>query len=129
MRKPLVKKPMGASKHGWNSLQIGTDGPVRCEICGTDHPENRDQSYHLSELLGFQVVDQCCGSIIDRAYLELRKVFTLAFLEEFAENPGDNRFYTLRHNLIDVVEKAQKNLAEVGNQVGEISRAMNTIDG
>jgi len=127
MKKPLAKKPIGASEHGWNTIQIGTDGPVQCEICGVVHPENREQSYHLSEFLGFQVVDQCCGSIIDRVYRELGKVFAFAFMEEFAENPGDIRFYTLRCVLNDALKKAAKKLAEVSRQVAEISEAVNTI--
>ena len=126
-KKPMSKKPMGASQRGWNTEQIGTDGPVLCEICGTVHPENREQSYYLSEFLGYQVVDDCCGIIIDRAYQGLGKDFAIALIEEFVDNPGDIRFYTLRCALVDTMQKAQKNLAKVSGQVVEISEAAEAL--
>jgi|WetSurMetagenome_2_1015567.scaffolds.fasta_scaffold229461_2 hypothetical protein len=127
MRKPLVKKSMGAGKHGWNTQQIGTDGPVRCEICGTDHPENREQSYYLSDFLGYRVVDHCCGKIIDLAYLGLGKVFALAFLKEFADDPGGSRFYIFLNCLKDAMKTAEKKLAEVSGQVAEISKVAGAL--
>lgn len=126
-KRPLSPNPMGAGERGWNTLGVSTDGPVRCEICGTNYPENREQSYYLSELLGFQVVDHCCGGIIDSVYLELGKVFTIAYLEEFAENPSDSRFFTLRYTLVDLMKKAKQRLAEVSDQVAEISEAANVF--
>ena len=123
MKKPLSKKPLGESERGWNTLEVGTDGPVHCEICGTDHPENLDQSYWLSEFLGFQVVDSCCGNIIDQAYDDLGRSFAFAFLKEFAENPTDIRFHAFRFALQEAMEEAAKKLTEVRKQVAEISEA------
>lgn len=98
MSKPMVSKPFGPSELGkgfgtdWNNLHWGTDGPVTCEICGTEHPERKDETYTLSQFLGRVIVEECCGAMLDLVYNESGSDFTRAFLEEFAENPTNPRF-------------------------------------
>jgi hypothetical protein len=136
MKKPLMKKPVGPSKlgHGfgtdWNNQGIGTLAVVVCEICGTKHPklDDSETSRTISRFMDYQVVEECCGGIIDHVYLELGREFAIAFLEEFADNPGDSRFYMLRCTLVDTSKKAQQNLAEVSGQVAEISEAAVALD-
>ena len=135
MKKPLLKKPLGSSKlgHGfgtdWNNQSRGTTGAVICEICGTRHSEINDSepTRTISRFLDYQVVEECCGAIIDHAYRELGKQFAIAFVEELAENPGDIRFFSFRSVLQDAVKKAAKNLAEVSAQVAEISKDVHSI--
>jgi len=109
---PLVKKPMGPSKLGrsfgtnWNNWSFGTDGPVLCEICGTNHPMRKEDSYIVSKFLGCQVVEECCGAILDMLYKESGEEFTEAFLEEFAKNPTSPRFSMLLTTLYEVCTKA-----------------------
>lgn len=135
MPKPILKKPAGPSKFGqyagiyWNNSSWGSDGPILCEICGTTHPENKEQSYIVSRFLGLQVVEDCCGGILDMVYQESAEVFALKLLDEFAENPTDFRFRIFLDSIKDAVNKVAKKLAEVSETVGEISRAVNTIGG
>lgn len=121
--KPLLKKPAGPSKKRWNNCSWGSDGPILCEVCGTSHPEDRDQNYIVSKFLGRQLVEDCCGALLDIVYGESGREFAEAFLEEFAENPTDSRFYTFRLALQEAMAKAAEKLAEVGKQVAEISAA------
>jgi len=135
MKKPLVKEPLGSSKlgHGfgtdWNNRGIGTLAAVTCEICGTQHPEldQNEGSRTISAFLDYQVVEECCGAIIDRVYQESGEQFAIAFIEEFANNPTASEFYILLETIKGAMKKAREKLAEVGDQVGEISRAVNTI--
>jgi hypothetical protein len=136
MKRPLLKKPLGPSKlgHGfgtdWNNQSMGTTGAVVCEICGTKHPEINDSepTRTISRFLDHQVVEECCGAIIDYVYRELGEAFVIAFFEEFAEDPGNIRFFTFRSALQDAVKEAAKKLAEVSTEVAEISEATKVIN-
>lgn len=133
MSKPLVKKPVGPSKLGqygvfWNNSAWGTDGPITCEICGTTHPGDKEQSYIMSRFLGRQVVEECCGGILDRVYQESAEVFALKLLSEFADNPTDFRFHIFLDSIKSAMKKAAKKLTEVSESIGEISGAAQTIN-
>ncbi|OGZ34268.1 MAG: hypothetical protein A2Y98_00160 [Candidatus Portnoybacteria bacterium RBG_19FT_COMBO_36_7] len=123
MAGPLLEKPIGESKLGrsfgtnWNNWAWGSDGPVLCEICGTKHPKREDDSYIISKFLGMQVVEECCGAILDRVYRESGEEFTVAFLEEFANNPTSPRFSILLMTLNEVCIKAQKAALETAKQL------------
>lgn len=77
-----VSGPLGPSKYGkgfgtaWNNMHTGVDGPVTCEICGTNHEERKDQSYIISVFLGRRVVEECCDAIFDVVYRESGEEFT-----------------------------------------------------
>ena len=121
MKKPLAKKPFGPSKlgHGfgtdWNNQSMGTTGAVVCEICGTKHPEIDDSepTRTISRFLDLQVVEECCGAIIDHAYRELGEQFAIAFVEELAENPTNYHFSLFLSCLKDTMKKVAKKLVEV----------------
>jgi hypothetical protein len=135
MKKPLMKKPVGPSKlgHGfgtdWNNQSRGTTGAVVCEICGTKHPEIDDSepTRTISRFMGYQVVEECCGAVIDHVYRELGEEFAIAFIEEFANNPADFKYHILLVTIKEAMKKAAKKLDEVSGQVAEISEAVQAI--
>ena len=135
MKKPLMKKPVGPSElgHGfgtdWNNQGIGSLRAVTCEICGTEHPEieESETSRTISRFLGYQVVEECCGAIIDYVYRELGEVFAIAIIEEFANDPSASKFYILLETIKGAMKEAAKKLAEASEQVGEISKTIASI--
>lgn len=132
--KPIVKKPLGGSRLGrgfggnWDNLHQGDDGPVVCGICGTEHPKDNDETHIISRFLGREVVECCCGAIIDAVYKESGEEFALVFLEEFAENPTDHRFDGLLDTLGRTLLQARQRLAEVKGQAGEALKHLDDIN-
>lgn len=90
----LFSKPFGPSSRIWANMLTSTTREVICEACGTVHKERKtdDDTRVLSRVFGLQIVEECCGGIIDVVYKELRNEFFTARLEEFAENPIDLSF-------------------------------------
>jgi len=123
VKKSLLEKPAGPTELGkgfkgcWNNRHMGTDGPILCEICGTEHPERKDESYIVSRFLNKQVVEECCGAIIDCVYREFAEEFAEAFLIEFAENPTNIRFHLFVQHLQNCLSKAEKNIGDVHKHV------------
>jgi hypothetical protein len=133
MPKPLVDKPVGPSKGGegfWNNQRYGTTHAVTCEICGTNYPERDtdDESYTISTFLGMQVVEECCGAIIDRVYQESGEEFAIAFLEEFAKSPTDPRFGIFLMVLKSTISTAEKMTLEVMAEVSEMNDQLTDIN-
>ncbi|OIO47426.1 MAG: hypothetical protein AUJ32_02900 [Parcubacteria group bacterium CG1_02_40_82] len=64
-----------------------------------------------------QVVEECCGAILDRVYRESGEEFAIAFLEEFAKSPTSPRFSILLMTLNQVCIKAQKVALETAKQL------------
>ena len=129
----LSNKPLGPSKLGngfgtnWNNSSWGTDGPILCEICGTNHPKRTNETYIISKFLGYQVVEECCGAIIDRVYEESGEEFAIKFLEEFGENPTSPRFHILLATLNKVCIQAQKIALETAKQMYSNQFKINSI--
>lgn len=127
---PIAKSPMGGSKLGgygrnyWNNLHRGVDGPLTCEICGTGYLED-NEGYTISRFLGREVVEDCCGAILDMVYKESGEEFAIAFLEEFAENPADPRFFCLLEVLKRILPKAKRKLEETE---GKVEKALKSLD-
>jgi hypothetical protein len=129
MSKPLLKKPLGPSKLGrgfgtdWNNRGTGTLAAVVCEICGTEHAEldESETSRTISNFLGYQIVEECCGAILDAVYRESGEQFAIAFIEEFSDNPADFKYHILLEVIKKAMKKAAKKLAEVSETVAEIS--------
>jgi hypothetical protein len=125
---PFVKKPMGPSKFGsgfgpyWNNWDLKTDGPVTCEICGTEHPIQPGNGYMVSKFLGYDVVEECCGEIIDKVYKESGEQFAIAFLEEFAKNPTSPRFSILLMTLNEVSIKAREATLDIIKQMHVVQK-------
>ena len=127
-----IHGPLGPSELGkrfganWNNESWGTDGPITCEICGTNHPERKEQSYIISTFLGHQVVEECCGAILDAVYCESGHVFIDAFLEEFSENPTAPRFLILLDVINTALIEASRRISETGMQVsGALKKSSN----
>lgn len=132
MKKPLVDKPLGPceTRKMWNNLHRGATHAVTCEICGTNHPEldSNDESYIISTFLGLQVIEECCGAILDQVYQESGEEFATAFLEEFAKNPTDSRFGVFLLVLKGTIAAAQRKSSEVMAEVSEMNDQLTDID-
>lgn len=117
MSKPMVSKPFGPSKLGksfgpnWNNLNKGVYGPVICEVCGTEHERTEDETYTISLFLGRELVEECCGSLIDQVYVESGSNFITAFLGEFVDNPMGFKFFSLIDDIKNTLEEVAKKLA------------------
>lgn len=106
----IFKKPVGGSDHHWNNDHSGTSRAVTCEICGTNHKElDFNTTRTLDVFLGRQLVEDCCGKLIDVIYEEYKSVFFDRFLKEFIQNPLDNPFLakTINAAVKKVNEKAK----------------------
>ena len=120
-----VSGPLGPSERGkgfgtaWNNIDAGVDGPVTCEICGTHCEERRDQSYIISVFLGHRVVEECCGAIFDLVYRESGEEFMEAYLEDFAKDPTNVRFYFLPETIENILSKTRKKILETREKVGK----------
>ena len=133
MAGPLLEEPIGPSKLGrsfgtnWNNWSFGTDGPILCEICGTTHPKRDDDAYIVSKFLDMQVVEECCGEILDRVYRESGEEFAIAFLKEFANNPTSPRFQIFLMELNDATIQAQKTALEIAKLLHQVHIRLNPI--
>ncbi len=107
----IVQKPAGPSERKWNNQSSSSDRDVLCEVCGTNASE--DQSSIIDRFLGLQLVEECCGRLIDRLFEEFGEEFCLAFLEEFTENPTDPRFIILKMALKEMPNKLQEKSKEI----------------
>lgn len=130
-KRTLFARPLGDSARLWNNLHSGTDGGETCGLCGTEFKEG--ESVTRGRFLGIDFVEDCCGKVFDVLYEEIGEEFAIAFLEDFAKDPGAERFYVLRRTLLRVFEIAAKNLAESHGQVDSLlgsAEALNLrIDG
>lgn len=107
---------------------MGTTSAITC-ICGTKHPElpeNAD-SLMVSQFLGAEVVEECCGAVLDIVYQESGEIFATRFLEEFAENPSDPRFAVFRLELKGSIADAVRKLSEVGAELQGIDQDIQKI--
>ena len=121
-KKRKISKPYGPSELGtcfgtqWNNESWGTDGPILCEICGRTHPRRTNETYTVSRFLGRQVVEECCGAILDRVYRESGEEFATAFIKEFAADPTSPRFYVFLSELKQALSEANKRASEATKQ-------------
>jgi len=106
----IFQKPAGSSRRIWNNESWSSDGDVLCEVCGTAAPEG--ESSIVDRFLGLQLVEKCCGKLIDRLFEEFDQVFCLAFLEDFVEGPTNSRFDILKMILKEMPEKLRAKAQE-----------------
>jgi len=125
----LAKKPLGENEIYWNNNHMGTTRTVACEICGTEHPEldPNDDSRIISTFLGRQVVEECCGGIIDIVFKESGEEITRAYLKEFAENPTSPEFYIFREVLVETLKKAKENIRKTCKPLKEAQAHLDNI--
>lgn len=80
----------------------------------------------MSSFLGYQVVEECCGAILDIVYKQSGEEFTETYLEEFSENPTAFCFNLFPDRLIKILTKAQENILKTGEQVSRaVEKASN----
>ena len=131
-RGPLVKKPLGPGRKGlfmsgfWCIARNAADGPILCEICGTVH-QKREKGYDMSSLLGLQVVDECCGVLIDRLFAKMGEDFAIAFLRDFAKDPCDSRFHIFLSRLETDLRLADQKIKMVLGQVQRSQQSLGSI--
>ena len=134
VKKPIFKHPVGpsdcgSSRYRWNNLSMGTTRSVICELCGTTHPELPENSdgYILGSFLGMQVVEECCGKVLDIVYKESGEEFTREFLYEFARNPLDPYFGVFLLELESVLKEAGKKVKGLDAKLTTNQNILKTI--
>lgn len=132
IKKPLFGKPVGSSELGgklgkyWSPvMRIGTERSVICEICGTIHLAGN--IYTPRSFLGLQMIEECCGALIDRIYSELCEEFAIAFLTDFSEEPTADKYKIFIFVLKQALQDAKKKLAKTTEAVSEISEAAEAL--
>ena len=125
-------KPAGDSKDGWCTTHCRTWRAVTCEVCGTDFPELDEEAgeygYELNTIFGKQVVDRCCGKLLDMLFDELREDFFHKSIEEFKSDPLGSDASLVRiilqgamkswkDELIDRSKELQETCEDVGDLV------------
>ena len=117
-RKDLFKKSQGGSEIPWCLDGSGTDEPETCEGCGTVLKDGGSRS----TILGYTILDQCCGAYIDKLYAVFGERFAEQYLEEFAKDPlGELR--SLQYSIRPAVEawdKAAKEEADKASATAAI---------
>ncbi len=111
---PIFNAPVGPAKQYWCNERLGTTGEVTCEACGTNYPEEPlgSDGHSLNQVLGLQVLSDCCGGMIDKLYGEWGEDFAIKFAQEFADNPLDPKFTIFRMTLEDVLNKARQTVLQ-----------------
>lgn len=125
----LFNKPVGPSEipescFGWNNICTGSLDAL-CEVCGTVW---EGQEPTVSIFLGLQLVEPCCGALLDRVYTESGEEFALQFLHDFAQDPTNPRFYIFRDALPEELQKAKSKLEEVSDKVSQATDLAQEID-
>lgn len=116
-KKPLLEKPFGGSEYPWNNRHMGTETAF-CEVCGTncksDGPDA--ESLTIDVFLGRQMVEGCCGKLLDVLYEESGEEFAIRFIKEFSKDPSNPKFLMLRVLMEDAFASLDKKLTEMKKQ-------------
>ena len=64
-----------------------------------------------------QLVEPCCGALIDQLYQEFREKFVLQYLKDFAEDPTNPEFHIFRQALLESLMDAKHRTDEVRAEV------------
>ena len=139
-KQPIVSKPLGDSEtHDWThkSIPFGVVlGACTCGFCGTELPsllededvDNRDEEdeqYHVLELLGREIVLECCGGVLlDHLYKKLGAAFCHLHIAGAAKDPTGTDFHYLLMILGSGLEGASKLLQKTNQQVAETQQAI-----
>lgn len=117
----------------WNNLVYGIGGGdqpevATCELCGRKHIIPRGgNALHPMSFLEKIGIEECCGHAADVLYDEFGETFAVAYLEEFAENPGDPRFAFLRRVLLETTQTASQRLREISATVETAKEAVDAM--
>jgi len=117
--KYLFSKPFGPTERDWGEIRHGTD-EATCELCGK-HWSAEEVGYTIivSRFLGRQVVEACCGRVLDVVFMERGYDITLEFIKNYAENPSHGGYAMFVDVLSDCLKKAKNNLQENLKKVKE----------
>lgn len=116
--KTLFSSPQGPACDGpysdgsWCLDILGTVRETTCEGCNTVWPavpEGSD-SYSLSTIMGYTIVDKCCGRAIDDLLERAGENFAVKMLEFFIDDPLGYRL--LRRFLAKSILTLQKAIEE-----------------
>lgn len=109
---------------GWNNMGLGIEHAL-CQICGTWEGETPT----VSMVLGLQVVEPCCGALLDALYRDLGKEFAIQYLKDFAKDPTASEYYELRRCLQDSLSEASERVAETSGQIEDCQAHLATVTG
>ena|GEM_PF-2483440 len=126
--KPLFKKPYGGSEYLYNNRHMGTSSAL-CEVCGTQHDVGEEslESLTIDRFLGRQMVEQCCGGVLDLLYDESGEEFAIRFLKEFGQDPLDPRFLMFKTILEDVLAHIEKNAGKLQDDIRKNQTALASL--
>ncbi|MFA5432507.1 MAG: hypothetical protein WC319_06495 [Candidatus Paceibacterota bacterium] len=117
MGEKLLKEPFGASKYPWNNLHMGTC-IVYCEVCGTLCKTDSDaESLTVDQFLGRQIVEECCGGLLDLLFEESGEEFAIRFFKEFSKDPLNPRYAVFRITMDNGFAAMNKKMAELQEQI------------
>lgn len=127
---PIFNAPVGSAKEYWCNEHIGTTGEVTCEACGTNYPEEPlgSDGHSLNQVLGLQVLSDCCGGMIDKLYSEWGEDFAIKFVQEFANNPLYPKFTLLRMTLKNELKKAQQSILEAESEFAQNQKNLSALN-
>jgi hypothetical protein len=119
VKEPLFKKPFGGSKYPYNNRHMGSCYAY-CEICGTTSKADSDtETFALDNFLGLQIVEECCGGLLDLIYEEFGEEFAIRFLKEFLKDPLNPRFAIFSIVMNEGFTKMGKKVAELQKKTKE----------
>lgn len=121
--RPPLSHPAGSSQRRWGSEGTKRED-VLCGMCGTTQEGHENT---LNRVLGRQIVEGCCGAVIDVLYQEHGEDFAVAFLDELAKDPTNPRFGFFRRKLVETLKRAQENIQEVSAVLAESQSIVEAI--
>ena len=126
--KPLLKKPFGGSKYHWNNLHIGICSAY-CGVCGkTTTVDSESASLTIDNFLGYQMVEGCCGGLLDLLYEESGEEFATRFFKEFSKDPFDPKFAVFLMVIKDTFAHIEKTAGELSEQVKKNQSILNLLE-
>ena len=124
---PLLKRSFGASKYPWNNLHRGVSSAF-CEVCGTSIKIDSDtESLTVDRFLGHQMVEECCGGLLDVLFEESGEEFAIRFFKEFSADPLNPRFAVFRIVMSDGFKAMNKKVAELQEQITTNQDTLNRL--
>jgi hypothetical protein len=127
LKPKLFSEPIGPSR-GLQWAKNTTPAELICEPCGKLHSEREvDDNLGTAWVLGYQVVIECCGRMVDTLYEQFGDDFTRRKLTDLSENPTGAEHTLLRAvTLPHILDRAKSNLeAASANVEGLVAAAGN----
>ncbi len=123
---PIFDKPYGPSQRDWGMQRA--EHELLCEMCGNEVFGSEDMPVDWTMIGDRQLVDSCCGKLLDDVYESLGEKFVRTYLANFAQNPTALRFSTFRgFTLPSFLEQARDNIRKTSIDVGKVTKLSNQI--